>query len=234
MSKKIFAKNSEWKFDKNVPKKFDVHIEKSIPFYREMHKLIVNMSDFFLKKKSICYDLGSSTGTLLNSISSRHPNKNLKLFGIEIIKEMITQAKKKKLKNSNQIKYLNSDLTKIKLEKSDMIISCYTIQFIEPKHRQNVIKKIYSSLNWGGAFFMFEKIRASDPRFQDIFSQTYLDFKLENKFTEKEIINKSRSLKGVLEPFSDFGNNGLLKRAGFVDIVPVMQWTCFKGYLCIK
>ena len=115
-----------------------------------------------------------------------------------------------------------------------MIISCYTIQFIEPKFRQNVIDKIYKSLNWGGAFVIFEKIRASDPRFQDIFTQLYLDFKLKKKFTEKEIINKSRSLKGVLEPFSEFGNLGLLKRAGFVDIVPIMQWMSFKGFLCIK
>ena len=58
--------------------------------------------------------------------------------------------------------------------------------------------------------------------------------KLKKKFTEKEIINKSRSLKGVLEPFSEFGNLGLLKRAGFVDIIPIMQWMSFKGFLCIK
>ena len=50
----------------------------------------------------------------------------------------------------------------------------------------------------------------------------------------KEIINKSRSLKGVLEPFSDRGNTDLLKRAGFKDIITVFQWLCFKGYLCIK
>ena len=57
-----------------------------------------------------------------------------------------------------------------------MTISCYTIQFIEPKYRQTVINKIYKSLNWGGAFIIFEKIRASDPRFQDIFSQLYPRF----------------------------------------------------------
>ena len=27
-------------------------------------------------------------------------------------------------------------------------------QFIEPKFRQNVIDKIYKSLNWGGAFVL--------------------------------------------------------------------------------
>lgn len=199
-----------------------------------MQELIINLSDFFLKKNSICYDLGSSTGTLINKISNRHKDKKIQFYGIEIEKKMIEQAKKIKHKSLNKIKYLNKDLKKIKLQKTEMIISCYTIQFIDPKFRQDIINKIYKSLNWGGAFIMFEKIRASDPRFQDIFSQVYLDYKLKNKFSEKEIINKSRSLKGILEPFSEYGNLGLLKRAGFVDIVPIMQWMCFKGFLCIK
>jgi tRNA (cmo5U34)-methyltransferase len=234
MNGKIKAKNSAWHFGKNIPKKFDKHIKKSVPQYESMQELISNLSDFFLKKNSICYDLGSSTGSLINKISNRHRDKKIQFYGIEIEKKMIEQAKKIKDKSLNKIKYLNKDLKKIKLQKTDMIISCYTIQFIEPKFRQDIINKIYKSLNWGGAFIMFEKIRASDPRFQDIFSQVYLDFKLKNKFSEKEIINKSRSLKGILEPFSEYGNLGLLKRAGFVDIIPVMQWVNFKGLLCIK
>ena len=81
---------------------------------------------------------------------------------------------------------------------------------------------------------MFEKIRASDARFQDIFAQIYLEFKLKNKFSTHEVINKQKSLKGVLEPFSEYGNLGLLKRAGFKDIIPIFQWFNFKGFLCIK
>jgi tRNA (cmo5U34)-methyltransferase len=80
---------------------------------------------------------------------------------------------------------------------------------------------------------MFEKIRANDARFQDIYSIIYNDFKLKNGFSPEEIINKTKSLKGVLEPFSDHGNLGLLKRSGFKDIITFFNG-CFKGYLCIK
>ena len=38
-------------------------------------------------------------------------------------------------------------------EKSCIISSFYTIQFISPKKRQNLIDKIYKSLNWGERFF---------------------------------------------------------------------------------
>ena len=172
---------------------------------------------------------------MLNQIAYRHKAKKIIYYGIETVPEMIKEAKKnKKGKTSSKISYINKNVGKINLKKSDLIISYYTIQFIPPKNRQIIIDKIYKSLNWGGAFIMFEKIRASDARFQDIYSLMYNDFKLKNGFSEKEIINKSRSLKGVLEPFSNRGNTDLLKRAGFKDIITVFQWLCFKGFLCIK
>ena len=52
---------------------------------------------------------------------------------------------------------------------ADMIASMFTMQFILPKHRQKIYDKIYKSLNWGGAFVLFEKIRGNDARFQDIY-----------------------------------------------------------------
>lgn len=232
MSSKILAKNASWSFGKKVPKKFTKHIKQSVPFYENGHNLISEISDFFLKNNSVVYDIGSSTGTLLNKLQNRHKNKNIEYYGIETVKEMISQAKKENL--NKKIKYINKDIKKTKLKKSNFILSYYTIQFISPEYRQEIINKIYKSLNWGGAFIMFEKIRASDARFQDIFQQVYNEYKLGNKFTEKEIINKSRSLKGILEPFSDFGNRGLLKRAGFKDTISIFQWNCFKGYLSIK
>ena len=41
------------------------------------------------------------------------------------------------------------------MQMSDLIIS-FTMQFIHPKHRQDVINKIYKSLNWGGAFLFLK------------------------------------------------------------------------------
>ena len=81
---------------------------------------------------------------------------------------------------------------------------------------------------------IFEKVRAPDARFQDINNQIYVDFKLLNGFTEEEIINKSRSLKKVLDPFSSKGNIELFQRAGFVDINTIFKWVCFEGFLLIK
>ena len=152
-------------------------------------------------------------------------------FGIDVEEPMVKKAKKKKIKNC---KIFNNDLLKQKLKKSDLIIAYYTIQFINPRSRQALINKIYKSLNWGGAFLLFEKVRAPDARFQDIISLMYNEFKLKNLYTPEDIISKSRSLKGVMEPFSTKGNLELLKRAGFKDTITVMKHLCFEGFLAIK
>ena len=146
---------------------------------------------------------------------------------------MVTKAQNNCNKNEN-IKIINKNLLDVKYEKSDFIMSYYTIQFINPKFRQTLINKIYESLNWGGAFLIFEKVRASDARFQDIMTALYTDYKIDQGYTPNEIIAKYRSLKGVLEPFSSQGNMDLLNRAGFEDIISVFKYTCFEGLLAIK
>jgi tRNA (cmo5U34)-methyltransferase len=131
-------------------------------------------------------------------------------------------------------RFVHEDVAASAFEPSSLVVSYYTLQFVHPRARQDVIRRIYDALEWGGAFLLFEKVRAPDARFQDIASQTYQEFKLQREFSEAEILNKQRSLKGILEPFSTQGNLDLLRRAGFVDVMTVMKWVCFEGFLAIK
>ena len=225
-------KNGGWSFGGNLPNKFENHITKSVPHYLEGHQMIVRLSDYFLKERSVCYDIGCSTGNLLKKISAYSSKEKIKLIGIEKEKKMYNYAKSQI--NNKKIKLLNKDFKGIKLVKSDMIISYYTIQFIAPSIRQSILNKIFKSLNWGGAFIMFEKTRGNDARFQDIWTAIYSDFKIEQGYSPEEIINKSRSLKGVLEPFSMKGNFDLLKRSGFEDIATIFKYVPFAGIISIK
>ena len=231
---KIKKKRGIWNFGGNVAPNFLDHITKSVPFYKKGHDLIIKSSDYFLKNGSVCYDLGSSTAELLISLT-KYTNKKVKFVGLDNEIKMVEFSKKlikkKKIKN---ITIKKTDILKYKLLKSDLIISYYTMQFIDPKFRQIFLNKIYKSLNWGGGFFLFEKIRGDDARFQDMLTNLYHDFKEDNGFSIKDIDSKAKSLRGVLEPFSNRGNIGLLKRAGFSDIQTIFQYLNFKGYLCIK
>ena len=229
----IKTSNANWRFNEDVVNGFDSHVSKSVPFYEEGHDLVKKISDFFISDNSICYEIGCSTGSLLKKLDERNQKKQVSFIGMDNEKPMVKYAKNK-CKNNNSITILHVDANDFEFKKSDLIISYYTLQFIKPRNRQILIDKIYQSLNWGGAFILFEKVRAPDARFQDISTALYTDFKIDNKYTPEEIINKTKSLKGVLEPFSTQANLDMLKRSGFKDIMSVMKYICFQGFLAIK
>ena len=228
----IVAKNADWKFNGNMVENFEQHVKKSVPLYEEGHELVLKLSDYFVKNDSICYELGSSTGKLSYKLAKQHEFREAKFMGIEIEEDMVTKANEL-YKNPN-LSFICDDMNTMVWEKADLIVSYYTIQFIHPKLRQQLINKIYESLNWGGAFILYEKVRANDARFQDIISNLYMEYKLDQGYEAQEIISKAKSLKGVLEPFSTEGNMDMLKRAGFVDILTVQKYMNFEGFLVIK
>ena len=234
----IVTESASWTFGDDTPKKFNDHVKRSVPFYEEGHSLIAQISDFFVHSNSVCYELGVSTAVLLRKLSERHENKKaVRWVGIDREPGMIKQAKAelKSFKNKKiNLELILDDIILHPYERSDFIVSYYTIQFVPPRLRQELIIRIYETLNWGGAFVLFEKIRGPDARFQDLMSALYTDFKLSQGYNPEEIVGKARSLKGVLEPFSTQGNLDLLHRAGFVDCEVMFKYNCFEGLLCIK
>ena len=230
---KISAENSNWTFGGDVCKNFDSHIQKSVPYYDVGHDIIEKLSDFFMPNGSVVYDIGCSTGTLLKKISIRHKSKKVKLVGCDLEKGMVDHAKSK-CSDIKNISFQHKSIMDLSMEKSNLTYSYYTIQFIHPSVRQSIFDKIYNNLNWGGAFIFFEKVRAPDARFQDIMSLIYNEYKIDQGYSSEEIIGKSRSLKGVLEPFSSQANVDMANRAGFKDITSIFKYVCFEGFLAIK
>lgn len=230
----IKAENSAWTFGEDVPENFVSHIKQSVPLYEEGHDLICQMSDFFVSDESVCYEVGVSTGELLKKLALRNQHKTgARWIGIDTEPAMTAKAKEHCADVKN-IEIVLEDARLFEFEKSDLIVSYYCMQFVPPRDRQALFDRIYNSLNWGGAFVCFEKTRGPDARFQDMLSSLYVDFKLRNGFTPDEIVSKTRSLKGILEPFSTQGNFDLLSRAGFVDYMTVQKYICFEGYIAIK
>lgn len=134
----------------------------------------------------------------------------------------------------SNVEYVFADACDFDYAACDFIVAYYTVQFVAPRRRQQLVDALFRALNWGGALLLFEKVRAPDARFQDIASALYVDFKRENGYSPEEILGKADSLRGALEPFSTNGNLDILRRAGFVDIMTVYKHICFEGFLAIK
>ena len=179
----------------------------------------------------MCYEVGTSTGTQIITLAKHLDGiEGVRLVGIDIGLDMISQVVEKfaALDIRTRVEFEVADALSYDFEPADMIILNYTLQFIPPSVRQTLIDKIYQSLNWGGALVLFEKVRASDARFQDIITACYNEFKLDEGFTPEEIFEKTRSLRGLMDPFSSQGNIDLLTRAGFKDINTIQKYLCFE------
>ena len=231
----LIAQKANWNFSGKVADNFYQHVSNSVPLYEMGHDLICEISEYFIKSDSICYDIGCSSGELSVKLANKHKiQKGCRIYGVDREKDMIIKAKKSQPKSLKNLSYINNDLINIKLKPADLIVSYYTIMFSREYQRQLLINKVYEALRWGGGFLFFEKVRAPDARFQDMMTRLYDDFKLSKGYVADEIVNKSRSLKGILNPFSTTANIDLLKRAGFKDIMTVMKYVTFEGFLAIK
>lgn len=230
----IEAENAGWTFSGGVPDTFVSHIRQSVPLYEEGHELTCQISDFFVSDTSVVYEIGTSTGELLKKLALHNKAKaGARWIGMDVETAMVAKARQHCADVPN-ITILEEDARLFAFEPADMIVSYYTTQFIPPRDRQALFDKIYQSLTWGGALVMFEKVRAPDARFQDMMTSLYHDFKLRQGFSPEEVMSKARSLKGVLEPFSTEGNLGLIRRAGFQDVMTISKFVCFEGFLAIK
>ena len=231
----IKAENARWHFSKVDSEKFSKHIERSIPGYHEGHRLIEELSDFFIKKNSKIYDLGCSTGNLTHKIAARHADQKVKVIGVERERSLL-QAARLNVENSPEpnLEYRKEDIIELELEPANLVIAYYTLQFLSLKNRKNILKRIWRCLNPGGAFLLFEKVREPNSRLQELTMLLYNDFKLRNGYSGDEIIAKSRSLKGVLEPLSSRENLRFLKDSGFRETGRIFKRLCFEGFIAIK
>ena len=230
----IRAEKSGWSFEGIAPA-FEEHIDRSVPHYRDGHDLICRYSDFILRDDSLVYEIGSASGTLAGQFMRWHKGReNLRYVGLDIAESMVEYAAAHAEPGDARLMFMHEDICTFSPQPASVFIAYYTLQFIHPAYRQSVVTKLYESLEWGGALFLFEKVRAPDARFQDYANQAYIDYKLEQGFSPDEVLNKSGSLKGVLEPFSTQGNLDLMQRAGFVDVMTLYKWVNFEGWLAIK
>lgn len=230
----IESARANWSFGGSVADNFVEHVRQSVPGYDEGHEIVCKLSDFLCLEDSTCYELGASTGQLLRKLAEHNQHKpKIRWVGIDSVQVMVQKAKQHCDGLAN-VELVCDDIRLIDYKKSDFIVAYYVIQFVPPRDRQILINKIYETLNWSGGFIWFEKVRGPDARFQDMLTNLYNNYKLAHGFSAEEVLAKTESLKSVLEPFSSQGNLDLLKRAGFVDVMPIYRNLCFEGLVCIK
>jgi len=159
------ALHVDMSFSFDTVESFERHIENSIPAYSEMIDAVVSLASYFVRENSFVFDLGCSTGSLLNKIANNHAGK-IQFTGFDISDNLISQSNSK----DKRIKLKNKDITKgfaMENEISSLILSVFTMQFLSIQDRKKIIHLVYETLLEGGAFIFTEKIFMDDGVLSD-------------------------------------------------------------------
>ena len=122
---KLFLENPrfhKFTFNDQVAEIFDDMISRSVPFYDEIHAIILDLVDYYYKKNELIYDLGRSTGTTINLLHNHLLKKKISHFieGIDNSKSMINKCQIK-LKNK-KIGLNYDDIINFELKNCQIVI----------------------------------------------------------------------------------------------------------------
>lgn len=235
MNDKVFTKpiKKQFEFDEEVAAVFDDMLERSVPFYKESQKITKFFALKNLSEDGVLYDLGCSTASLLLNIH-RDMSVNARLVGLDNSDAMLAQAKRKREAYGAEIEVENADILTYKYEIADVFVSNYTLQFIRPLVREELVKKIASNLKKEGVFIFSEKVISHHSKLNKEIIECYYDFKKTQGYSEYEIMQKREALENVLVPFSEEENIKMAKNAGFTHCEVLLRWANFCTFIAIK
>ena len=225
---------SKFTFDQKVVDVFDDMVLRSVPGYKQMIELIGLAARKYPVINSNVYDLGCSTGAVTLSIASNLKSPSVKIFSIDNSKEMIEQCSKNLSGIEANIQYICDDIENIQFENASLIVLNLTLQFIKPKNRSKLVKRMYDSLLSGGALIISEKIIHENESINRSLIGLHESFKRENGYSETEIAQKRKAIEEVLIPESIENHLRRLNDAGFKKPLVQMQCINFASFLAVK
>lgn len=222
----------QFEFDKNVASVFDDMINRSVPFYKENLELCANLIAKIISKEAIICDLGCSSANFLIFLANLR--KDFKLFGVDNSSSMLDIARSKIKAYGLDIKFFEANLCEFDFFKSDVFVANYTLQFIRPPKRQELVDIIYKNLNENGVFIISEKILYEDAFLSKNIIELYADYKQKQGYSKFEIATKREALENVLIPYSENENFTMLKNAGFKKVESIFKWANFESFIAFK
>ncbi len=235
MKDKVFNTPIEKKFefDEAVASVFDDMLSRSVPFYDEVRKLVIALILTEQEEGKKVLDLGSSTAKFLLDLHSKMDVK-MQLKGLDNSQAMLDRADQKCQAFGAEIDLELADMLSYDYTKEDIIVANYTLQFIRPMQRVELVKKLYHALSDDGLFIFSEKVVFTDKKLDKDLIDIYYAYKKEQGYSEYEIAQKREALENVLIPFTIEENIQMCKEAGFKNIDTIFQWSNFVTFVSRK
>lgn len=227
---------SDFEFGKKTAEVFDDMLDRSVPLYGEVQRMIGEIAGEFAKNGTNVYDLGCSTGITLDTLY-RSISKKVKLIGVDYSFDMLEKCRERceKFKSDKKYELIRKDLNNgLVIKNASVAVLNLTLQFIRPLQRDMLMQNIYDGLIPNGSLILVEKVLGNDSIFNRMFIKFYYEMKKRKGYSKMEISQKREALENVLIPYRNSENQQLLRRAGFKYIDVFYKWYNFCGIVAVK
>src|SRR5262245_51696357 len=187
----------DFDFGESTARVFDDMLNRSVPFYGEIQRMMAEIAGYFAVEHTNIYDLGCSTGETFLCLEPKIPH-GVTFIGIDSSHEMLEKARKKldEAKVSHAYDLIQSDLNQgVNIDNASIVIMNLTLQFIRPLYREKLIRSIADGLIEPGCLIVVEKVLSPDSLINRLFIKFYYDLKKRSGYDELEIRQKREALE---------------------------------------
>jgi len=236
----IYAKPHEkivdFEFNDAVARVFPDMIRRSVPGYSTLITMLGLLAQEYAQPGSKIYDLGCSLGAASLSMRRRISHHDCHIIAVDNSEAMVTQCRDNIADDISPIEVdvLCADIRELKFESASVVVLNFTLQFLPPDQRLQLLQNIYAGLLPGGVLVLSEKIVFDDTGEAELLDRLHLTFKKANGYSELEISQKRSALENVLIPESLPQHHQRLKAIGFKQSSSWFQCFNFASILAIK
>jgi tRNA (cmo5U34)-methyltransferase len=223
-------------FDQSVAEVFPDMIQRSVPGYSTIVDAIGQLCGRYATVNSNIYDLGCSLGAVSLAAEKYIRAIDCKIVAVDNSAAMVERCKLhvKAFKTNTPVEVICDDLQNVKIRNASSVVMNFTLQFIAPQLRADIINDIYKGLNPGGILILSEKISHSSVSGNELLIDLHHEFKRRNGYSDLEISQKREALEEVMliDNFEDHQQR--LVAAGFSDVILWFKCFNFASIVAIK
>lgn len=226
-----------FRFDEQVASVFPDMIRRSVPGYGQVIGLSALIAKRHAQPHTHLYDLGCSLGATTLAMAEQVTEPGCRVIAIDNSDAMLARARAlaaDRLIDPLPIDWIKADITDCVFEPASVMAMNFTLQFIDPTLRSELIDRIYAALTPGGVLVMAEKVMLEAPTAQAMLTDLHHDFKRANGYSELEIASKRQAIETVLIPETTETHVGRLKQAGFSEVIECFHCLNFKAWMALK
>lgn len=225
----------DFEFDARVADVFDNMISRSVPGYRQILDLIGLIAETRAQADTRCYDLGCSLGAATLMLR-RHVPASCHVIGVDNSAAMIERCRANVARDHSgaTVEIMEQDLQDTAISNASVVTLNFTLQFIPPDEREEVLARIFAGMNPGGALVLAEKVAFEDETRQQFLTGLHHDFKRYHGYTDLEIAQKRAALENVMIPESVETHLARLERVGFQTAIEMSRCINFSSIVAVR